>query len=306
MTCVHLVIDESGAKGYSDNNESKPGELGVMVGYLVPDEHITMVEDDFNALFADYHSVNKMHITDLDPRSQDALRKSIFEYFAAKHIYWVYEAIYVQGYHDNFEQLNNIISKLRSSSESRIKVSWRKISESLHCELFSATFGKAVAVAVGLLGNDLQIKVTTDPVDMQILKRFENGAHRFLNVGKPKCRKVSGYDSEQKRVLSVEIRSEVTSGLDVLGDLSAVSFSVSSRVCSLTLAADILANSVHHHLMTTQGVSLGSALNAKEAIAGHPLETLVCGEWEVPDLRSFSDGAYAHPNSLKSSGDERA
>ncbi|MGA8864002.1 MAG: hypothetical protein WB444_09345 [Gallionella sp.] len=36
MKEIVFVLDESGAKGYSDNVESTPGELGVMAGYLIP------------------------------------------------------------------------------------------------------------------------------------------------------------------------------------------------------------------------------------------------------------------------------
>lgn len=36
MTRAYLIIDESGAKGYSSNTEKIQGEFGVMVGYLVP------------------------------------------------------------------------------------------------------------------------------------------------------------------------------------------------------------------------------------------------------------------------------
>lgn len=38
MDEIFLVLDESGAKGYSNNPESEDGELGVMAGYHLTTE----------------------------------------------------------------------------------------------------------------------------------------------------------------------------------------------------------------------------------------------------------------------------
>ena len=40
MKTFYLIIDESGAKGYSENTEKYLQEFGVMVGFLVPSEYL--------------------------------------------------------------------------------------------------------------------------------------------------------------------------------------------------------------------------------------------------------------------------
>lgn len=39
-----LACDESGAKGYADQDEQFPGQIGVFAGLLVPDQILAQVE----------------------------------------------------------------------------------------------------------------------------------------------------------------------------------------------------------------------------------------------------------------------
>lgn len=295
MEQVHFFVDESGAKGYAERIETKPGELGVMAGFPVPDDIVGRVRSELDAITSRYLVNGKLHITDLEPGQQEELRQSIFSYFALWKIPWVYEAIYVQGFHENAEVLKAIGAKVKASANPRFRVTSHPPSESLHSELFFCTFAKGLSVAMDFVGNAIDFQVRMDNVDQTILKSFEEEARRFLDCGKPKLREVKGYDLEQKKPLVGQISTETTSGQEMLGDFSGVTFSIKTENSSLTLAADVLANSVHHHLMMLQERSPGAPLNTKEAIAGHPLSALVRDEWEVPGLQSLSDAIYQHP-----------
>ena len=93
MAKVVFVLDESGAKGYSDNTESELGELGVMAGYLIPSDCLDSVRNDLEAIRSNFFTEGKVHITDLIPHQQEELRNRIFTYFIQRNIKWVYEAV---------------------------------------------------------------------------------------------------------------------------------------------------------------------------------------------------------------------
>jgi hypothetical protein len=45
-----MACDESGAKGYANQNEAYDGEVGVFAGIMVSDSHLTAVEADFKTI----------------------------------------------------------------------------------------------------------------------------------------------------------------------------------------------------------------------------------------------------------------
>lgn len=71
MPKVFFYCDESGAKGYANQNESSPGEVGVFAGILVPDECLAEVKPSFDAIAAKYSPPSgKLHIADLAPEKK--------------------------------------------------------------------------------------------------------------------------------------------------------------------------------------------------------------------------------------------
>ena len=296
METVVLVMDESGAKGYSDKQESFPGELGVMAGFLLPEKHLACVSDDLNLIRDKYVLAKKCHITDLPPKDQSCLRSDIFDYFKLRHIFWVYEATYVEGLHQHSESLKKLVTETKHDRKSKIKVSTKIRNDSLHIKLFLGAFGKGLSLAMDLVGPDLHVKVITDQVDSKLLKMFNTEACHLLHVGEPKTSVVTGFDSESKQLFRGTIKSEVTSGSEVLGDLSKVTYSISCTDSSLTFAADVVANSVHHHLKSWQQQSVGQALNSIEAIKGHVLAELVYGTYDAAQAPWITDAMYMHPN----------
>lgn len=110
MEKIILVIDESGAKGYSDQQESYSGEVGVMAGFLIPDKRLKEVRKDLEDIRQRYLTNGKLHIADLDPTQQETLRKDIFKYFLNSKIHCVYEAIHVEGFFQQFQLTASLIS----------------------------------------------------------------------------------------------------------------------------------------------------------------------------------------------------
>lgn len=296
MKTVFFVVDESGAKGYSDKTETTPGELGVMAGYFVPKEYLPLVQSELDAIRSNHFSAGKIHITDLDSEAQKALREAIFSYFIQRKIIWTYEATYVEGFHQQAQFLSDLIDEVKALRRSSIRLSNNKNLESLHTELFRGAFGKGIAFCMDNVGQECRVEVITDRVDDALIARFDASAKELLSVGEKKEQIVKGFDLETQKIVEGSISSEVTAGLCALGDFSGISYSINCQDSSLTLAADVLANSVHYHLKKLQKNSVGVSLNTTAAISGHPLAQLVYGAWPDSETNYFSDAIYMHPN----------
>ena len=183
MNQVIFVVDESGAKGYSTNTENEPGDLGVMAGYLIPKNCLSLVKSELDIIRSNFTEEGKIHITDLSPRQQGELRNIIFNYF---------------------------------------------------------------------------------------------------NI-------------ETKEFVKGNIAINISSDIDSFEDFAEISYSIACEDSSLTLAADVLVNSVHHHLKSLQSKIAGAALNTAYSITNHQLSSLVYGVLENSEGNDFSDAMFTHP-----------
>ncbi len=65
-TRIIFACDESGAKGYADQDERYPGEVGVFAGILMPEDDVCQKLFPFQNLIAKYTPPSgKLHIADL-------------------------------------------------------------------------------------------------------------------------------------------------------------------------------------------------------------------------------------------------
>lgn len=98
MPKVILYCDESGAKGYADQNEAYPGEVGVFAGIMVPEERLSTTRIDFDRIAAHYApGTGKLHIADLVPSQQEALRSDLFAAIRNSGLPCFWYAIHVAG-----------------------------------------------------------------------------------------------------------------------------------------------------------------------------------------------------------------
>lgn len=297
MASVTFVIDESGAKGYSDNREERVGELGVIAGFFVPEEHIPKLESDIGAIARQYLTEGKLHITDMDSQDQELFRNQVLSYLLSVRASWTYEAMYVEGLHSYAQLAHEFTDAAKSARRSKVEISSNEKLDLLHAELFLGAFGKAIAFCTDSVGRQFHLNVITDRIDRSILRHFQEKAQQLLSVGEKKVQTVTGFDPDADKMLSRSISSEITQGQEVLGDFSGVTFEISISESVLTLAADVLANSVHYHLSSLQEATLGYALNTQEAIKNHQLSSIVYG---VSGIRAespqVSDTIFRHPS----------
>lgn len=303
MQTVLLVLDESGAKGYDNNEEQHQGELGVMAGFALPESKAEAFVDGLSRIVQSFATDGKLHITDLVPEAQEALRQRLFEYFSECRALWFYEAVYVQGFHEAHGRVKQLAEEAMATRRSPVKLSLNPTKESLHGELFLGAFGSGLALTMDYIGSSVHLKVLTDRVDAPILKIFEAQADQLLNAEQPDRTEVTGFDTEKKEIVKGAIETSVVSGHDVLGDFSGITYEIECDDNLLTLAADVLANSVHHHLKQTQDNTPGASLNSPEAIHGHPLQHLVYGAPSAAGSVTVADTIYRHPNSREGSGE---
>ncbi|MDH5571501.1 MAG: hypothetical protein OEY89_07030 [Gammaproteobacteria bacterium] len=297
MPSVTFALDESGAKGYSNNREKAKGELGVVAGVLVPTESLSRVTYEIAKITEKFKTDGKLHITDLIPSDQETLRNEIFSYLASVNARWVYEAMYVEGLYSNAQLALSLRENVKKSRRSSVKISGNEKKDLLHSELLLGAFGKAVAFCVDYVGNDVHLNVITDQLDAPIVKAFKDDVNRLLNIGKKCERKVTGFDTASQKVVSGSITTEITEDLATVGDFSGVSYEIAVSDTPLTLIADIIVNSVHHHLSSLQEQNPGCQLNTLESISGHQLASLVYGvTGQESDIPQVADTIFQYPS----------
>ena len=120
MIKAYLIIDESGAKGYSKNIEKKEGEFGVMVGYLVPFNALNDLRYQANQSFQEISDENKIHITDLTKSQMHKAREIVYTNFKHMKACWFYNAIYVNGFNNAYNKHLTKLKKFKFTSGSRL------------------------------------------------------------------------------------------------------------------------------------------------------------------------------------------
>lgn len=269
-----LVLDESGAKGYAKTREQTEGEIGVMAGFVNLESNIRSFQSDLDDIVARYKtdSEKKFHIADLDKAQQAALRDDVFEFIRQRKIRWFYQAIYAEGFHQAE------FSEGRGGEEDG--------NASLHVTLFENMFLMGLVIARESC-HELTLEVKTDHVDASIVKKFKKAAERKLDVFLARPR--TGFDrvmvEGSQRPQQYYFKSVMTSPDIKL--FSKIEYEVVCEYSSLTVMADILANSVYYFLNQALLEEPGISLNYKETLKSHPLVDLAYlaeNEKHVPSL----------------------
>lgn len=277
-----LIIDESGAKGYSKNQERYISETGVMAGYLVPEDSLVQLRELLKKAFKGFYNNGKLHITDLSPQQQKKARNIVYDIFLSNKSNWLFEAISVEGL---YQSANN---KERSVSKNK---------ELLHSKLFAGIFVKALAF-IEQMGcpNSIKINVISDPIDISTQKKFKTEIApliSLLTTGKIKNSPVL-YNPQTSKVEKFECIGRFTpaEGLDF--KFKHIDLDITCEDSELTLMADILANSTNYYIRKNLSSSPSIEPNSLDAIKDHPLISLSYGASNMSeqDINSISDVIY--------------
>ena len=178
-----------------------------------------------------------------------------------------------------------------------MKLSSNPKKASLHSKLFIGAFAYGLALVTDLPGSAFHLKIVIDRVDKSILNSFDKEIKRLLSAEQPYNKKVTGYDTEKKKVMPpVNVEISVVSDPSMLGNFADITYEIECADSFLTQAADVLVYSVYHHLKRIQDATPGAALNSPAAIKGHPLEHLVYGMPSYGASVNLADTVFRHPN----------
>lgn len=305
VTKVFLYCDESGAKGYANQDEASPGEVGVFAGIMVPEECLATVKPTFDQIAARYRPASgKLHIADLSPEQQEAMRNELFAAIKNTKLPCFWYAIHVAGLHADHQIFSNFLKQqgealraARSCEEPRIKRgSPREEPASMHVELFSGLYSHLVAFLLERGRQGVDIEIMTDQVDTPLVKRFTEVAGDLLDSD-PSVVKTTGYDTIEKKVATGSITTTVKRPpeLDFSPLVNSLSIVTMPDSDGLVLAADVLANSLNYLFKHRDADALYGPLNCMDAVAGHPIAAHLDAFFNWGSGDCIGDGIYRHP-----------
>ncbi|GAA0910758.1 hypothetical protein GCM10009552_23220 [Rothia nasimurium] len=277
----YLIIDESGAKGYAGAKEKFEGELGVMAGFLLPANRFEHYKSLLDEAIQSAEFDGKAHITEAPPEEQARLRKALIDTFQKEGIPWLYEAIFVEGlYQSEFDPERG---------------GAKNDGELLHAKLFSDVMIKALACLHPYREEGVCIEVITDTIDNGVRKRLLQEIESYIQVmkGEPIVHEEKTRDRDPAKRVTHVMTSDLSS-VSASVRFAHIDIGIRCEQSSMTLAADILANSAHHHLKQKFKDDPSIELNTREAMASHPLagQVLQNPPATKSQINSLSDVIY--------------
>ena len=303
-TNVILACDESGAKGYADQQEHHPGETGVFAGIVVSQEIETVARPEFQRIYDRYKpATGKLHITGLPADQQKALRQDVYSAIRKLRLPCLWYALHVEGLHgwclEEKKLLENARQEdLKADPQPRIKRgSPREEPPSLHEELFVGLYGQFIAFLEERHQKEVAIEIRTDQIDSPITKNFKRLAQRLLD-DTPELTTVTGWDTMTRQVVKRAIKTNVKypDSLKIEVTVRNLTINPVREEDGYVLAADVLANSLYRLFKNRDQSELYKPLNNPTAIRGHPIAehlALAFRDWGHGDL--MGDRLFSHP-----------
>lgn len=272
----YLFIDESGGKGYADNRERFPGELGVIAGYLIPDVYIKIYRDEIEGCLSNIESSGKIHIAEMEDKRE--IRGKVFETFGRLAIPWMYEAIFVEGFYQ--------------SEFCEGRGGCRSHTELLHAKIFIGLMLKVFASLHKFKELGVELVVVSDNLDKGVIKKLfkELEDHlALLKEGELK-RQFKVYDKATGELLHCTSRAT----MDNVPHYPGLDISITCENSSMTFVSDVLANSVNYYLMEKFKVDPQLLPNSRQAIADHPMVRSLLWAYDAneQEISNLSDILY--------------
>lgn len=300
---IYFYCDESGAKGYADQQEKYQGEVGVFAGFLVPEQLHAELSSKFNVIAKRFTpEQGKLHIADLPEEQKGALRQALFDEIRRAHIPCFWYAIHVAGFNAYYikqaELLRNHRAQVEAQRRSPARVKMGSVREelpSLHVKLFGGLHAHVVAFLLERERTGVDLLIRTDYVDESLANEFEKEALNLLDT-EPEVIKATGFDTVERKIVNGQLTISVQypEDMQIPPVISNMSLTAIGEADGLIFAADVLANSLNYHFKSRTEGELYAPLNDPEAVASHPLcEHLDAFHCWSSDL--VGDGLFAHP-----------
>lgn len=235
----------------------------------------------------------------MNATAQADLRQRLFDAIRELHLPCFWYAIHVAGFHAHHTMFAGLLAdagKDAAPQGGTIKQPAPRVpSGSLHIELFKGLYGHIVAFIEERAPGDVTIEARTDRVDTPIAKSFRQEAERLLDTT-PRSSTVSSYDKVENKVVKRQVTFEThwPESLRITTNVVALDLRTVSDADPIVVAADVLANSIHHHFRQRDANAMYEDLNRPDAVQGHPLSQSLDAfwNWGGPDI---SDRLFRHP-----------
>lgn len=286
---MEAYVDEAGAKGFLRNlTASSDADVAVLAAICIPGHDSERFREALSGPFERFKNARpsgdlSLHITDAFG-SGDAnwaavattSRAEIFEAIKNLEVPVIYDARRLRLARTQFESREAIHQAAWEGRQSNIAMSRRPSDERVdeHCMI-------GLALKLDCLAEDCDlhhVDLFTDQLDSKISELFETMMDRTRSISKPAARTVKGWDRATKSNVSGTISISVkdaagnpASWLDCkrLGNLV-----VLGKDDPFVFAADVVVNSLHHHL---RQLAPDSPLNAPGSIEQWSLGCRVYG-----------------------------
>jgi hypothetical protein len=261
---VNYYFDESGEKGFV-RKDSDPTAFGLIAGIALPSRNVPEIQSKLNDLFSEIEgqSFEKLHATEIFADGENAeIRDQLFDLILKeKELLIICEAVYPKGVANDNEALQKIIESHEPQNQ-RIKVSKRSQKNRLYNILLEGILVKLDEIC--RIENSSDLFMITDLIDKAIWKEA-NAVLEYLCASEH-IKVVTCFDPEVNKVLKGKIKTKVE-GIDI-SVKHIKSIKIEESPSSVTLASDIVCNSIHHHLRRQIEVGEYPRLNAKSTFNG--------------------------------------
>lgn len=268
---VHYFFDESGEKGFISATED-PAKFGLIAGIAIPSRNLPRLQLKLNALFTKIgrQDLHKMHATEIFANGKNAeTRNQLFDLIMKEEeLLIIYEAAYSKGVANDGEVLQKIIESHKPKNP-KVSVSNRNQKKRLYNILLEGIIIKLDEMC--RIENSTELIMITDRIDKGIWKEAK-AVLEYLSASEH-IQIETGFDPKLNKVLKGMIKTKVE-GIDVSVKYIK-SIEIDENSSSLTLASDIVCNSIHHFLRNQIGVGGYPRLNAKTTFKGFPLEAKI-------------------------------
>jgi hypothetical protein len=274
-----LLMDEAGFLGYTDRDESFPGEFGLAAGVLLRADRLNDVERSVaNANFT-VREGGKLHITDLTRDDQARARKFFIDLVSAEGARLFYSAHSVRGHYDHYCAVLQATESAAAARKSSVRVvghdrpQIRRLLE----EVYHHLVGDVVAVLGEDHGGDYQLTVRVDRTDDGILAALEGTVVELCKPSHQVTKRVAGWDPVAKKRMSgsLTIQWDYPQNLAIQCTRENLSVDLAPASPELALLPDILASWVEHELRRCVSRDACAPLNDRLSFADSPLVTHV-------------------------------
>lgn len=287
---IVVVCDESGAKGYASTPERCQGEFGCAAGILLPSTEVESVRAAARSIVTRFgvHG-DKVHITEMAPAVQAQVRDAVIEYIKMRRIPCVYEAIYVDGIHQQYAWERDVDQLAKASAkEAGMALPVHGQVDMLLVRLLVGVCATTIEFGHECYENGFSVRALLDRINEPILEKCRREIEVLLGpLSSTEVIPVFNRGARRRE----DMRLDVKFTPEPSDSVRDVTCQLDSQTNYIVLFADVLANSIAHHLKDV--ASSSAALVCPAAIRGHSLAQ--CFYFSLLDSGlSYADTVYMH------------